>query len=608
MCKQVLVNLNTIEVFSLFDYYLLYETYLSLGLGYIYDRKFDKVKDLIEDLQQDLPKFKENDLISNEAYLDIIFIPSILSILYNFTLGKTREMKQDIAYINEWIESVRDPWARGFFYNLNGISLLQQQNIGAAEIILKTSYKYFRIVHDLRGFTGVGANLGVSLLSQGYRQEGREYIESILDPMVRLNNFTQAITNMLTVSKSYLDENLVETARGFLEWAEELISKASIKDPATYSLFCYLYSKLREFEKADRYLRTLRSMAKIPEDRMAVHPKEKGEDVYTLLWYYNAAAVNAMANGNLQWAQSNVEEGIEKADLYAHYDTSLELSTIAIEIILKRYLIERSEEHLRTAIELCNDIGTLILNLNNPYYTSMFNILTAYLYLAIANNQEALTYFQRAKEITHQLKHSLQHEEINLFNERNKFLYRASPGKFLKNPLFEPFFKYWLSDEAIPIFFTMEAIRLLGNLQFQQAEVEKTGKKGTVPLMIILLDVGGVPTFTYRFTQDSTHLDEVLVGGFLGALTSFSQELFGGGMLNRIDQDNYILLLENLSSTNLLLLIVEEETYDIRKKFKQFSQELARMNVVEYLGSGIYLTEDDPQYKIILDLIELVFL
>ncbi len=608
LCQESMLHINEMDR----ELYVIYffETYFTMGLIHTYNRDFTKLSKVIEKLEQTYVLFKDENRINEENNLDLLYYPSILQVLNFFFNGKSKKMRGKLLEIKPWIDKLKDPWAKGYFFNLFGISCLQAQKVKEGEESFKIAYKHFQKVHDLRGFTTVGANLGVSLVTRGYRKEGREYIESILEPMISLKNYTLAITNMLTVAKSYLDEKLFKSARHYLEWAEKLSVNAEITEPATYSLFCYFYSRLSELDKADFYLEKLREMARIPKD-MLVLPrlsKRSDDDVYTLLWYYNATAVNAMVKGNLQLAQRSIEEGIFKSDNHGHYDTSLELSTIAVEIILKRYLVQRNRDYMVNAIELLKDIGTLISKIENPYFSTIFNLLSAYLYLALSDNTEALVHYDMAKEYSNKLTTSEQYEEVILFKERREFLFRATPKQSIQNPLFEPFFKYWLSEETLPIFFTLEAMRLLNNLQFHNTDLEFDEDKDKLPLMLLILGVGGVTIFSKRFYEsESIVLDESLVGGFFGALTSFSQELFGGGMLTRVDQENYVLLLEKISQDNILILIVEEETYHIRKKFKQFFQELSRMKVIEYLDANIFLTEVDPQFHIINSLIDIIF-
>ncbi len=596
LCTKAVESISfEVDDLSLVDILVFFEAKFTIGLIQAYSRQLDEVTQTIESLESKSSIYRIKRIVSEDYFLDLLFYENILKVIRAFMSGQPKEMEIEVSTMQSWVPNIKDPWLKGYFYNLLGISQLQSQKMQDADVSFKEAYKFFEIVHDLRGFTAVGANLGTSLISKGLRHEGRQYIESVLQPMVDLKNYRPAISNMVQISKSYLDEKKYQEASRLVDWAENLSTKTNIIEPATFSYLCYFYSKLGNKEKASKNLNKLKDL----QDKV----EGKETDIYTSLWYYNAASVYSVAIGDLNNANENILSGIESADKNGHYDFSLDLSTILLEILLKRYLIEQNEHYLLEAIALLDDLAPLIGKMDNVFYETISTLMKAYLYLAVENQLEARTLYDKAESISHDLQESEQYSELQIFKRRIDFLSTQIATKDTE------LIKDWLSTEYLPIIFTMESKRLLANLQFQSttlgAQPKETEK--TPVMLSIIGQKTGTTLYTHSFRTGEAGFDEVLVGGFLGALTSFSQELFGGGMLTRIDQENHVLLIERISDQNLLILIVDDETYSIRKKFKRFSHELAKMKVIDYLESDIYLTEQDPQWEILEGLIEIVF-
>ncbi|MDH5402773.1 MAG: hypothetical protein OEY49_09810, partial [Candidatus Heimdallarchaeota archaeon] len=537
-------------------------------------------------------------IVSDDYFLDLIFYESIIKVIKGLVGGQPKQMREELVNISHWIDSIHDKWAKGYYYNFYGISNLQSQEMNDAEDCFKKAYEFFGVANDLRGVTTVGANLGTSLIAKGERAEGRKYIEDVIEGMIQLKNYSLAISNLLQVSKSYLDDKNISQAKSLVLKAEELSSKANITEPATFSYFCYFYSRIGDHDQADNHLNKLRQIL----DKQ----KSEGsaEDIYTSIWYINAASVNEMSKGNLYQANELTREGIAKADRHGHFDSSLELSTLLTEITLKRVLVEQDERFIHNALELLNDITPLIKRMENIYYESIFNILRAYLFLALGNSLEATTLIEQTLQLSSENTGSDQYAEISLFNQRESFL--KQKGNTIENQnLFAELKNSWLSKSNLHIIYVMESLRLLSNLQFQQNQLAPSDES-TLPQFLFLLGTGGMTVYSHKFKKEGG-FDEVLIGGFLSALTSFSQELFGGGMLTRIDQENHVLLLDKITPSLILVLLVDEETYTLRKRFKKFSQLLKESELIGILDSDFYLSEDNPYWGALDELVNETF-
>ncbi|MCY3413388.1 MAG: hypothetical protein INQ03_17240 [Candidatus Heimdallarchaeota archaeon] len=582
---------------TLLDVLHWFESRFSLGLLYTFSRRFEKLQEVIDELVENSSKYKLKKQLGDH-YLDCIYYEHILKVTINFHTGKAKEMREEILTILSFIENVQDVWKRGYLYNLYGISNFMLKEMKHGESALKLAYDYFKETRDLRGFTAVGANLGTSYISQGLHALGRQYIENVLDPMVKLENYSFAIAFMLTASKSYENDKDFKNAEKMVNWAIETSQKANLVEPATYSLFSYFFSRFGNLEKSDEYLDVLLKMTNLEDD-------EKEIDAYAAQWYYSAAAVNALIKGELRTADQLISDGIKLAEKNNNFDVILECSLIKIEISLKRFIIEESDRHMRQALEILNDIGPLLTSMDNPFYFSIFNVIAAYLNLGIENEIEAKISIERAKEISKfdEKGEGDQRLEIQLYENRAEFLNKASEddvGLAIKD--------FWLSEEYIKNLYAVEGMRLLKLLQFQKAQMGSGARDAKVkPSMLLIMKPGGIPVFTYKFDESSL-LDESLVGGFISALATFSSELFGGSQLSRIEQEGNILLLERTITDNLIVLIVHKETYLMRKQFKKFIQIATETALFEYLNQDILFSEFDPNYLALKELLEATFL
>ncbi len=87
---------------------------------------------------------------------------------------------------------------------------------------------------------------------------------------------------------------------------------------------------------------------------------------------------------------------------------------------------------------------------------------------------------------------------------------------------------------------------------------------------LIVIDRGsGLPVFVYHF--DATlQMDSSIFGGFLSAITAFSDELLGDkALLRSITHEGFTVLME-YTSERIITLIADQETFDIRFTLRTF--------------------------------------
>jgi hypothetical protein len=67
-------------------------------------------------------------------------------------------------------------------------------------------------------------------------------------------------------------------------------------------------------------------------------------------------------------------------------------------------------------------------------------------------------------------------------------------------------------------------------------------------------------------------MDSTLIGGFISAITAFSNELLGqSGLLRSINHEGFTVMMEHQESW-IVTLIADKESFDVRYKLRTFAQ------------------------------------
>ncbi len=543
---------------------------------------------------EELSKFTTGYQLQKElgSYMsDVSIYEQILLMMRALRGGDPEGLKNVRIQVDRWIDSVNDLWIKGYFYNLSGISFIQNQEMEEGEKRLLKAMDYMDKVRDLRTYSAVGANLGTLLILEGRRDDGRKFIEEIIEPFVILGNYPIAMTHMLFVSKQYLDSNEIEKSLEYLRWAESLTNQIEVMEPATFSHFCYLYSKFRKFESAELYLEKLKALV---TDERTGKIKEDA-DTYTLVWYYLSQAYYSSAIGNINDAEQILVEGIKLADKNKLYDSSLELTFLLIQTKLRKYILTNDENMIVEAIDILNDLSPLIVSIDNRYFNVVIHLIEGYLHATKGSMEE----IRKIKDLLLDENVQGMAGEVENFFSRMAVLFEAEEGNEEKVLISK-----WMSRSQTTMYLVNEAIRLLNDLQFQHFEIREVEEVKPETLMIV--QTNGITAYTHQFAKEST-IDAHLISALLMAMSSFSKEVLGEGMLRKIEQDKHILLLDILNDENVIVLVVKQETYSIRKQFKRLVDTLVELSIADYLESGILLGEGDPQFQVIEDLVNEIF-
>lgn len=573
-----------IETHDMFSILLNCDIKFSKGLVSYYSRDLEGLENTVNELSTFINHWKIKKIMTAEYQPTFIFNEYVLRMLIAFAKSEGVYLADTVKMAEQIIGKVVDPWLKGYFYNLAGISAIQGQDIKTGEERMHSAMELLEICHDIRTYSVVGANLGVLLILEGRRDDGRDIIEEVLKPLVELGNYTLAQTYMLLISKHHFDTGHKERALKYLNWAEDLTTYFKNTEPATYAYFVYMYSKLGNLIKAKQNLNIL--------EELTTKQESEKSDTYAIVWFSTASATYNAAIGNLATAEEIIRKGISIADENALYDSSLELTIHLIDILLREFIINGNHENLMAALNTLTDLDPLIQTIENRYFNTIIYLIKGYIYATLNLLPQMVDTFVQAKENSADIT-SDQNIELQIFEERINTLYKRI-GDTNEITIVQK----WLQGDLLKNYLIQEALRLLIDLQFQQVALgDKPQVVQKLPAMLMIVQNSGIVLYSHKFSED-IESDEVLISALLMAVSSFSKEVFGSGNLKRIEAGDNILLLNKLDEENVIVLVVKEESYSIRKKFKDVTTELQLMNIGEYLSTTMF-SDDDQAIKII---------
>ena len=89
------------------------------------------------------------------------------------------------------------------------------------------------------------------------------------------------------------------------------------------------------------------------------------------------------------------------------------------------------------------------------------------------------------------------------------------------------------------------------------------------PVLLLILAEGGFLLFSYPFT-DEVKVEDEIFGGFLSAITSFSDEVFSEGF-DRAKFGSYTVLMKNVGDFSFCY-VLKGQTYLAKKKLSNFTE------------------------------------
>ncbi len=112
------------------------------------------------------------------------------------------------------------------------------------------------------------------------------------------------------------------------------------------------------------------------------------------------------------------------------------------------------------------------------------------------------------------------------------------------------------------------------------------------PVMLLILDINGIPKFSLQFeNRSSQKIDDLLITGFLSAINNILREVFStDGVIKRIEHQDYLLLFKNIEPL-LFCYVFTGSSYSASKKLDDFANDIASSSLWNDLLTSIRLSQ-----------------
>ncbi len=111
---------------------------------------------------------------------------------------------------------------------------------------------------------------------------------------------------------------------------------------------------------------------------------------------------------------------------------------------------------------------------------------------------------------------------------------------------------------------------------FKPAGTLKPIPRPDIHVLITLCKESGLSEYVYHFNSE-IEMDSGLIGGFISAITTFSNEVMGKiGMLRSINHEGFTLMMEH-TDTRIVTLIAQQESFDIRYLLREFANQVEEL-------------------------------
>jgi len=536
-----------------YHYYRFIKGFIFFNMG--------RVQESLSITEQD---YQESTNLNKPLFLcDSIFLKWCTLLL----LGKAPELWEDVVHYEKLLNSASQEnpfelklregflfFMKGYFYfwerkydkaiedHKKSLTIFKEYDIGLTLVnfnlsVLGSSYtakgeldlalKYHNKGLDLYKGSSILSNMGKAgdyyTIGTIYFQKGEldqaiEYEEKSLKIFEQytpgLSIFWVAI-NYDGLIRAFLYKNSLEEAQEHLDRFSHYLEKNKISEKPTW----YRLSKARTLRSSSR-IRDRAETEKILKELIEVH----------------------------KIAKSKVNRGLSE-----------EFSEVLIELC-DFYL-----EELRSTndLKIIDDIQPLILRLlkesertNSYTLQAQTYLLHGKISLLLMNMGDARRYITQAQHIAED--HSLQLLAREISMEHDKLLEQLDKWEDL-------------NKSNAPISERMALASLDESLELMQRKraINKSELIDEKPILLLILAGGGILLFSYSFS-DEVKVDDELFGGFLSAITSFSNEVFSEG-LDRAKFGQYTVLMNNVGDFSFCY-VLKGQTYLAKKKLSNFTE------------------------------------
>jgi tetratricopeptide (TPR) repeat protein len=393
-------------------------------------------------------------------------------------------------------------------------------------------------------------NLGTLRINSLRFEEALEYFRSSLDLMQVESGKIVSLANLGEIS-TILGKH--KEAEEYLKEGIRLDKKLQRGTIEVYSWYSVLLSKTGRIKESAMQLENAEEIWKTTE-----RPLQKGA-------YLFAKGILEASKKNLDLAIDTFEELLILAKDNALFEFLVRAELELASTYVRAYIQSESAEHISRAAYHLNDL------------------------INLSDEQGLKTLYAEALLIRSDM-YALANQRDEAKNDLERVITLSSSlgdGRLEKQARSK--LKVVNSEEIAPL--KLERAELTKSLDRLTGFKPAAGRLREIPTpdlhSLIVIDRGsGLPIYVYHF--DSTlEMDSSMIGGFISAITAFSDELLGDkALLRSINHEGFTVMME-YSPERVVTLIADQETFDIRYMLRTFGQRFNTNYPMEVSSRGV---------------------
>ncbi|MFX0042065.1 MAG: tetratricopeptide repeat protein [Candidatus Hodarchaeota archaeon] len=311
----------------------------------------------------------------------------------------------------------------------------------------------------------------------------------------------------------------------------------------------------------------------------------------TLLYLYNKAILLKTSSraSNRAKAEELLKQLLEEEDLPFEHNTRVLLNLC--ELLLIELRITNDSEVLEEIESLITQLLKVAEESHSFWILGEIYLLQSKLALVSFDLKKARRKMIKGQELAEN--YGLNRLAIKISNEHDELLKQLS---------------IWESFESskTPLADRIELARLneqIGNMTRRRV-IENPKILDEDPIVVLIISKGGKPIFTQSFAEDWVFPDHV-IGGFITAISSFSDEMFSEG-LNRAIFGQHTILMRSVPPF-LVCYLFKGQSYIAQQKLVYFVQNIQKDKSLWQTFIKFYQTKQEIQSKDIPSLEPLIF-
>jgi tetratricopeptide (TPR) repeat protein len=525
---------------------------------------------------QESPKIAEQDYHESESQNNHLFL--IDSILLKFSVlqsiggpdspiwvdNPNSKIWEDVLLGEKLLESITQEHPddfklrKGFLFIMKGFFFFWGRNLDKAIALFKKSLAILEN-YDIFGFELKRQSLYILGISYGQRGEFDLALDShkksldLFKGSTAYTNMTKGVTynsiGQIYFQKSVLDQaiksfkkslKLMEqnTDRNSIYWSgisyDSLIKVFLYKDSLEEAQECLVnFSQYLEKNKTS----ILKIWQKIPEN----------------FYWYRVSKARILASSSRARDTAKAEEILRK--LLEERPDNIDGLMILCELYFQELKVSNDLEILEDIQPLVDKLSKAAEHSNSFSLRAHAFLLNGIISLIRLNMGDARRYLTEAQQIADS--HGLQLLARATSHQHDRLLEQLEG--------FESYRKKMTLPERI----NLASLDDMLDLMQGRKAVNAPNLIDEEPVLLLILAGGGFLLFSYPFS-DEIKVEDELFGGFLSAITSFSDEALSEG-LDRAKFGLYTVLMENIADFSFCYLF-KGQTYLAQKKFSNFTE------------------------------------